>query len=91
MGNGGTAPRILTSVIDGGVLWDSVPASFIPKETALSVPYIVGWVDRRPCLDAVEKMKNFLPFGFPTRSLVITPTELYLFHERQYYFRTFVL
>jgi hypothetical protein len=56
-GNGGTAPYILNSALDGGEWSDSRPGRFTPRERAPGTQLIGGWVDPRAGLDAVMKRK----------------------------------
>jgi hypothetical protein len=60
-GNRGTAPRNLTSSIDGGEWSDSRPGCFIPEETAPGTYWIGSWGEG-PRAGMV----------FPARSLVIS-------------------
>jgi hypothetical protein len=53
--NGGVAPRILTSALDGGEWSASSPGRFTPRERTLGTYWIGGWVGPRTVLDVVVK------------------------------------
>jgi hypothetical protein len=51
-GNGGIAPQLLTSALDGGGM-----AGFIPRGNSPGTHWIGGWVGHRAGLDTVERRK----------------------------------
>jgi hypothetical protein len=55
--NGGVAPHILASALDGGEWSASRPGRFTPKERAPGTHWIGGLVGPRTVLDAVVKRK----------------------------------
>jgi hypothetical protein len=56
-GNGGTAPRIFTSALDGGEWSASCPGRFILRKRSHGTNWIGGWVGPRACVDTVSKRK----------------------------------
>jgi hypothetical protein len=56
-GSGHIAPRIFTSILDGGEWSASRPGRFTPKKKAPGIHCIEGWEGPKAGLDAVVKRK----------------------------------